>query len=154
MVKESKKEIGAPSRPDARRQRGRVSSRKTGAASAPGDAKTDRIIMRVHPDLLELIDARAREKDLTRSKYLNQVLVGWSNSDPRNPKLDAAGRRIVTATDPRQSQLFKPFSFAERWQRYVAAHNAIFGHPPPASWFDELDSQDQYPAAATPPKER
>ncbi|MEH2512234.1 hypothetical protein V1291_003588 [Nitrobacteraceae bacterium AZCC 1564] len=154
MVKESKAKSGPRRGPMPNVDSDGPRRGKRGPEPRPGDAKTDRIIMRVHPDLLEVIDARAREKDLTRSKYLNQVLVGWSNADPRNPRLDAAGRRIETVLDPRQSQLSMSASFVERWQRYVAAHNAIFGHPPPSSWFDELDERDQYASAATPPKER
>lgn len=105
----------------------------------PGDTKSDRIIMRVHPDLLDVIDERAREKDLTRSKYLSQVLVGWANADPRNVRLDAAGRRVEGAPDPRELQKKRTLLFADRWQRYVSAHTAIFGHPPPTIWFDEFD---------------
>lgn len=122
---------------------------KPGVAADPAAAKSDRIIMRVHPDLLSIIDARAREKDLTRSKYLNQLLVGWSNADPRNPRLDAAGRRVETAPEPLQYQLARPLVFAERWQRFVTAHNAIFGHPPPAGWFEDLDNSNNGPASSS-----
>ncbi len=146
MVKDSKTKSGPRRGPMSPLNADGSQRGKPGPEPRPADAKTDRIIMRVHPDLLKIIDARAREKDLTRSKYLSQVLVGWANADPRNSRLDAAGRCIEPAPHRYYFQRKSPLRFAQRWLDFVRAHTVVLGHPPPVGWVEELDNEDD-PAA-------
>jgi hypothetical protein len=113
---------------------------KPGKLPRPEDVKSDRIIMRVHSDLLMILDARAKERGLTRSKYLEQLLIGWAKSDPRNWRLDSIGRRIPNLPAPRGLRKMDPLKFADRWQKFATAHTVLFGAPPPSDWFDQDDN--------------
>jgi hypothetical protein len=110
---------------------------KPGKTPRPDDNKTDRLIMRLHPDMTALLDFRAEEKGLTRSKYVEQLLVGFLASDPRNPRLNAIGKIERSGPSPLMLRADQPHKFAERWQRFVSGYAGIFGAPPPVDWTDE-----------------
>ena len=112
---------------------------KPGKVARPDDNKTDRLIMRLHPDVTALLDFRAEEKGLTRSKYVEQLLVGFLGSDPRNPRMNAIGKIDRAAAPPLAQREASPHRFAERWQRFVSGHSGIFGAPPPLDWSDDGD---------------
>jgi hypothetical protein len=62
--------------------------------------------MRVHLDLLELVDIRARERGESRSRFIERLLVAFLQSDLRNPKnrslglILSDGRAIGKVGDP------------------------------------------------------
>src|SRR3984893_4480053 len=123
MVKEASKAKGS-----------RRSPRK---AADAGDTRTERLVLRVHPDLVEVLTERAREKGITRSAYVEQLLVGWVRLDPRNRRLDAIGKFVPDAPDPDDVKRRSPLSFAERWQKFSTASQLLLGAPPPSDWFDD-----------------
>jgi hypothetical protein len=107
---------------------------KPGKTPRPDDNKTDRLVMRLHPDVTAVLDFRAAEKGITRSKFVEQLLVGFLGSDPRNPKMNAIGKIERTGASPLMLRADHPHKFAERWQRFVSGYSGIFGAPPPVDW--------------------
>src|ERR1700688_139101 len=74
--------------------------RKRGPDPRPEEVRTERLTLRVHPDLMEILTARARERGVSRSQYIEKLLIGWTNADPRNVKVDSIGKIISDAADP------------------------------------------------------
>ena len=112
---------------------------KRGPKFRPDMRRTNRLIMRVHPDLMDLFDLRAEERGMTRSKLVESILVGFLKADPRNPKISPIGQIDMTAPTPEEVRDDNPHRFAERWQRFIAACTAVLGSPPPVDWFDETE---------------
>ena len=94
------------------------------------------MIMRMHPDLSLLIDIRCQEAAMNRSQYVERLLVGFMQADPRNTRVDGNGRFIDGLVSPHDFKSLDPKAFAARWDRYVEAHTILFGAPPPAHWLD------------------
>ena len=113
--------------------------RKPGKPPRPGDVRTDRLVMRVHHDLLELLTERARERGITRSNYVEQLLVGWVRLDPRNRQVDLIGKYLPNAPHPYEVQVRSPFAFAERWQKFATVSRLILGAEPPREWIENED---------------
>jgi hypothetical protein len=124
---------------EARMTSGGFPRLKTGPRFNPDTARSDRLFMRIHPDMMELFDLRAEEKGMTRSKYVESILVGFMKSDPRNPKISAVGHIDRTAPLPEAMREENPHRFAERWQRFNTACTAVLGSPPPTDWYDETE---------------
>jgi len=111
--------------------------RKPGKKPKPDDVRTDRLVLRVHPDLMEILTSRAREKGETRSAYVEKLLVGWVRLDPRNRRVDLIGKYVPDAPDPEDVKKRSPLSWAKRWQRFGTASQLMLGAPPPSDWFDD-----------------
>jgi hypothetical protein len=111
--------------------------RRAGAPTKPGKVRTDKLVMRIHHDLMEILTERAAEKGITRSAYVEQLLVGWARLDPRNRRVDMIGKYVVDAADPEDVKRRSPLSFAERWQKLTTASQLLLGAPPPSDWFDD-----------------
>lgn len=62
----------------------------------PADVKTMRLAQRVHPDLMSVLDQRSREYGLTRSQFIERILVDYLNSH-ENAQLDVIGRWVPNA---------------------------------------------------------
>jgi hypothetical protein len=60
----------------------------------PGDARQERLVLRIHPDLMAVLIQRSRESGLTRSQYVERILVGYV-VNVEGAELDAIGRRVV-----------------------------------------------------------
>lgn len=108
------------------------------------DLRGDRLVMRVHPHLQEILKVRAREKGMSRSAYVESIVIGWAAADPRNPKIDSIGKFDPRAPSPAELQLKTPLRFAERWARFVQISELILGVPPPRAWF-EADPDEYWP---------
>jgi hypothetical protein len=68
---------------------------KTGRPpAAEGDVRSARLAQRVHPDLLEVYDQRAREYGLTRSQLIERVLVEHANAI-EGAQLDPIGKWLT-----------------------------------------------------------
>jgi hypothetical protein len=102
--------------------------------------RSARMIMRQHPDLVEVLDLRAREMRMSRSKYIETVMMLYLATDPRNPKISNVGKIDRSLPSPLAQRDADPHRFAERWQRFVAAHIALFGNAPPSDWRDESEA--------------
>jgi hypothetical protein len=123
---------------------------KAGPRVAEEDIKSVRMTIRLHPDLVRILDARAAELGINRSLYVEKLLVGWAKADPRNPRIDMRGKFLDTA-DPEDLRKKSPLVFAERWQKFSHAYSIILGTPAPQSWFEEPDaySPQHYDAGDT-----
>lgn len=108
-----------------------------GPVAQPELVRSARMIMRMHPDLVDILDLRAAEKSMSRSKLIESVLLGYLQSDPRNPKLTTIGKIDDRAPTPLATREANPHRYAERWARFVTGHTVLFGAPPPTDWADE-----------------
>ena len=113
--------------------------RRYGPVAKPEERRGDRLTLRMHPDIMELLARRAAERGVSRSHLVEQILVGFMKADPRNPRLDPVGRILHDAESPLTLRERSPVQLADRWQRYSTAHNIIIGSPPPSDWLDDLD---------------
>lgn len=139
MVKDSKTRSRTPRPPI--NQNG-TPRRKPGKPPRPGDVRTDRLVMRAHPDLMEILTERARERGLTRSAYVEQILVGWVRLDPRNRKVDLIGKYVPDAPTPQEFRLRHGLAWAERWVKFGSVSRALLGVQPPTEW---VESEDRGP---------
>lgn len=70
----------------------------------PGDVRTMRLAQRVHPHLMAVLDQRSREYGITRSQFIERILVDYLNQHERC-QLDAIGRWVVQADwNPRMAR--------------------------------------------------
>lgn len=113
---------------------------KRAPADEPPDGKANRLTLRMHPDIMEILSARAVERGVSRSHLVEQILVGFMRADPRNPKMDAVGRIVDGAEPPLSLRERAPLQVAEKWQKFVTAHAIVIGAPPPQDWLDDKDS--------------
>jgi hypothetical protein len=144
MVKETQKA--------AVKKDGSTPKRKPGKPPRPGEVRTEKLVMRVHPDLMELLTESAREKGVTRSAYVEQLLVGWVRLDPRNRRVDMIGKYAPDAPDQKK---VSPFAFYERWRRFAEASRLLLGAAPPADWYPpEMDIPDPDDPALPPLQRR
>lgn len=114
-----------------------------GRKPPPEDLRAGRLVMRVHPDLEEILRARAREKGMTKSAYVESVMIGWAAADPRNPKIDSIGKFVANAQSPAEQRLSNPLRFLERWTKFVQISEQILGLPPKREWL-EADPRDYW----------
>ena len=92
------------------------------------------------------LSLRASEAGLSRSAYIERLLINWLRADPRNPRLDNMGKLVSsTGPTPFDARTAEPLRVAERWQRFSQAHELIFGQNAPRDWFENGDSY--WPAA-------
>jgi len=114
--------------------------RKPGpAARDDADNRSERITLRAHDDLLKLLSLRADESGVSRSHYIERLLIRWLTADPRNPALDAMGR-IKPGVMPYDLRTKDPLKTAGQWQKFSTAHELLFGMAPPRDWFEEPES--------------
>lgn len=112
---------------------------------APGSvelaqAKANRLTLRMHPDIMEILSWRAAERGVSRSHLVEQILVGFMRSDPRNPRMDPVGRIIPDAETPLALRERSPVQLADKWRKFATAHEIVMGVPPSADWLDDTRS--------------
>ena len=120
MVKDSKKKISV----------------KPGPKVLDEDVRSERLTMRVHRDLMYILDQRAKEANMSRSAYIERILVGWVQADPRNPKVDSRGKLVENAPSPNELRLKKSFAYAEKWTKFNAAYAILIGTNAPTAWVE------------------
>ncbi|MBN8984437.1 MAG: hypothetical protein J0H32_08200 [Rhizobiales bacterium] len=87
-------------------------------AGDPNAMRSERLVLRVHPDLIAALNLAADEAGLSRSTYGERCLISRLNEDPRN-SLDHVGRRVPPETlNKRESPLGSMASFEKRWQNF------------------------------------
>jgi hypothetical protein len=100
----------------------------------PGDPaakRAYRYVMRMHPDLANALNQLADEAGLSRSLFVERVLISFVNQDPRID-LDHIGRKkrgdTLAPTPPGSLA-----SFGQRWSRWQALRHDVIGeeHPDP-----------------------
>ncbi|WP_284424124.1 hypothetical protein [Bradyrhizobium sp. SSBR45G] len=105
----------------------------------------------MHPHLVYILDARAKEANLSRSAYLERVIIGWVQADPRNPRIDSRGMFIPGAQSPRRYQETQASAFGAKFKTFSDAHEVILGTPAPQRWIEEPDRY--MPAEYEPPED-
>jgi hypothetical protein len=84
-------------------------------AKDPGDLRTARTAMRLHPDLVAELDLAAREARMNRSVYVERILVNFLNMHAANrerPPLDDIGRYLSEEAIERMHRVAQPSSYA------------------------------------------
>ncbi|WP_063994844.1 hypothetical protein [Bradyrhizobium sp.] len=110
-------------------------SKKKAAKSDDGDeTRSERIAMRMHPDLVRILDKRADEKNLSRSAYIESILIGWVRADPRNPRVDPRGKLVEGVPSPKEYLVQNALGYANRWQSFNQAYRVLFGTAAPDDW--------------------
>lgn len=126
MVKDSKT-------PSKKRDRKAPTRRKSTAA---GDSiRSDRLMMRMHEDLVKLLDARSKESGESRSRYIEKLLIAFLKLDPRNPRMDPWGRIDAEAPPPLQKP--DPIKYGERWHKWVDMNERLLGFRVPNEWLED-----------------
>ena len=100
---------------------------KRGRGRRPGDpaARRDyRFVMRMHPDLANVLNQLADEAGLSRALFVERVLISFVNQDPRH-RLDHIGRSIKTDASPTTPGTLA--SFGRAWQRWQALRHDVIG---------------------------
>jgi hypothetical protein len=131
MAKDS---ITRPRRPDPlpRPRRDEKATRKKGG----GDRiREGRLVMRVHHDLLDLVDIRARERGESRSRFIERLLVAFLQADPRNPKIDPWG--LILGDGPAIGKVGEAVRFEAAWLKWSTLNETLLGLRVPDGWLDE-----------------
>jgi hypothetical protein len=84
----------------------------------PETLRTDRLVIRIHPDLMSHLSELAKKNGLTRSMLVERALVSFVNLSTGQAILDSMGRELKgppAAGDP----LGTPASFDQVWRRAV-----------------------------------
>jgi hypothetical protein len=82
----------------------------------PDTLRTERLVVRIHPDLMRWLTKLATENGITRSLLVERSLVTFVNLSQPEPILDAMGRELQ-AEPPEGAPLGTPESFASIWKR-------------------------------------
>jgi hypothetical protein len=106
-------------------------------------ARSARLLIRVHPDLLPLVDVHAVERGITRSQLVEQMLVGFLRLDPRAPRISAIGQiepppegtpppvQTRPGAFPRPARPPNAHLFLRRWDDFQKASELVTGYKPP-----------------------
>ena len=112
---------------------------KPGPEARPDLARSGRVALRCHPDIERILEVRSREEGVSKSKYVEKLLIGWLGADPRNPRMDQNGRFVPGVETPYDLRSKDPLRTAAKFQQFSQAHDLLFGHPAPRRYLDEPD---------------
>lgn len=119
----------------------KVQKKKPGPEPRPAEEiRGGRLTLRVHDDLMKLLTQRGRENSLSRSAYIERLLLAWLRADPRNPKMDPIGRVVEGAPTPLELLEEEPSKMGRKWEKFSQAHELLFGQGAPIHWFEEPES--------------
>jgi hypothetical protein len=141
--------VKKPSKPPARTPLPR--NRPGPKPAAPEDARDFRLMMRLHPDLIDMLDIRANERGETRTRLVEKILVGFLRSDPRNPRMDAAGRIQADAGAPLRAT--DPIKFGSAWARWQSLNEVLLNFRVPDEWATDEAGYVEWAKRATPDKD-
>ncbi|WP_161495814.1 ribbon-helix-helix protein, CopG family [Bradyrhizobium japonicum] len=110
---------------------------KPGPRVAEEDVKSERLTLRVHSDLIEILQKRADERNMSRSAYVEALLIAWVQADPRNPKIDAKGKYVENAPSPLEEMNKNSLKFGAKWSDFNKLYALLFGQSAPSKWVDE-----------------
>lgn len=112
---------------------------KPGPKVAEDDVKHERLTLRVHSDLIDILQRRADERNMSRSAYVEGLLIAWVQADPRNPKVDSRGKIVKNAPTPLELMNKDSMKFGARWAEFNRLYAALFGQSAPAKWIEPDD---------------
>lgn len=118
---------------------------------AASELRGERLVLRVHPDFQDLLTMLARERGISRSAYIERVLLGWVSADPRNPRLDAIGKKIPGVPSPHELLKSNPVRFGQRWKNFSDVSSLLLGETPPQTWLEDFEDQAIPDVPAIPP---
>jgi hypothetical protein len=95
-------------------------------AGDPGARRSYRYVMRMHPDLADGLNKLADESGLSRSLFVERILISFVNQDPRMA-LDHIGRRVRHDIPPTPVPPGSLASFGRQWQRWSALRHDVLG---------------------------
>jgi hypothetical protein len=109
MVTKSK----APAKPDGRKK------------MPPEEVRSDRLVLRAHPDLMDALSLRAKGYGVSRSQLIERILITYLNmQDDQKPALDMSGRYL---TDEGQARWMKQTVGERLWSRFGSKNKAVIG---------------------------
>jgi hypothetical protein len=118
------------------------SPRKRPGKNVPADEiRAERLVLRVHPDLQDMLTMLARERGISRSQYVERILLGWLSADPRNPKLDAIGKKVAGAQSPHDLYRSNGRKFGEKWAKFSQLSTMLLGQPALDEWITNFEEQ-------------
>lgn len=112
-------------------------------------ARSARLLIRVHPNLLDLVDVHAEERGVTRSQLVEQLLVGFIRLDPRAPRISAIGQiepppegapppvQTRPGSFPRPGTPPNAHLFLRRWDDFRQASQLVTGYAPPDALIED-----------------
>lgn len=133
----------------------------------PDTLRTERLVLRIHPDLMRCLTALANDSGLTRSMLVERALVSFVNLSAGNPIIDSMGR-LLHAGERQGHALGTTESFEQIWRGVAAAPTvtprpggfprwvppARVQYPPDYSPDDGPDNDEQNYPSTPPPKWR
>jgi hypothetical protein len=84
----------------------------------PDTLRTERLVLRIHPDLMRSLTELAQANGITRSLLVERAMISFVNMSRPGPKLDLLGRELK-GTEPGDAPLGTPQSFNQIWKRAV-----------------------------------
>lgn len=98
----------------------------------PDTLRTERLVLRIHPDLMACLTGLAQDSGITRSMLVERAMVTFVNLSAGQPILDSMGRRL-RGQEEAGHVLGSPESFTQIWQR-IGGGWPINQNPQPPSW--------------------
>ena len=96
---------------------------------APETLRSERLVMRIHPDFLKTLNDRAEEQRMTRSRFVEEILRGYLALDPRNPKFDINGKIDPRKPNAVQRQLQNPLHYLQLIAANSGLNASLFPQP-------------------------
>ena len=85
----------------------------------PADLRSERLVLRVHPDLMEQLNRRGRTEGISRSLFVERVLIAFLNGTGGRP-LDRIGRYTQPAPSPGALE-----NFERAWQHIETGSGGV-----------------------------
>jgi hypothetical protein len=100
--------------------RGREGGRKPGN---PADVRSERLVLRAHPDLVDALTERGKVYGVSRSQFIERILITYLNLQDGQRPLDLTGRYVKTAAAAKMMQQ-KP---GDAWKAFGARNQRMLG---------------------------
>jgi hypothetical protein len=120
--------------------RGREGGRKPGN---PADVRSERIVLRAHPDLVDALTERGKVYGVSRSQFIERILITYLNLQQDQRPLDLTGRYVKTEAAARMMKQ-KP---GDLWAAFGRRNLAMLG-------MRAEEAAERRRLAGEPPEER
>jgi hypothetical protein len=120
----------------------------------PNTLRTERLVVRVHPDLMAELTRLADINGITRSLLIERSMIALVNQPAPEGQsiIGMAGRYIRGAEKPTEAPLGTPDSFTQLWSRVIGGTPVVPSRlprppadgktPQPPSWVEPDDEDD------------